>query len=705
VKNAVKRAAANEERFQTLFQSAPIGIALHSADGQLIETNRAYQKMLGYTAAELRELGVRRVTHPDDVAAGRRLYEELKSGLRETYQRTKRFLTKDGRVLWTQSTASAIRDAKGTLLYSITAVEDTTERRKAERQQQAFGELGHRLSAAVSEEAAGRVILEIANQLCGWDASYLHLYDQIQDAILPVLTIDTVEGKRVEFPSTTFTLDPSPIMRRVIAHGPLLILRRHPHDGAKDFVPFGQTQRRSAALMYAPIHQNAKTIGVLSIQSYTSNAYGQADLDTLQALGDHCGAALDRIGMASRLQQEQASYRALLEAVPDSMFRMHADGTILGSRTTTNDPILLALQRARGAQLSQVWPGALVAKTLAAADAALRTGLSQRFEFQPDMPEPIRRYEARVVQSGEREVLVMLRDCSEEVRLQREVLNIGSQERQRIGKDLHDDLCQLLTGLGYLAQSLRSRLRTPADESATTTASQIVDLANKALTWTRKLSRELVSEGLDRGGLLPALRDLVATIEQLFRISCSVRWDSGIRFANRTVEEHIYRIIQESITNAVRHGHASRIAVELTSVAGRTVLTVRDNGVGLAGGTANGPGPCPGVGLRNMRYRARQIGAEFDIRSAPRGGTLLTCRLPLTSLPSTAAGPKRSTSNGQRSTSNSEPACPPQAPSKGRRPESASAPRRRGTRNSKPACAAEAASARRRPGTRNPPKP
>ncbi len=635
----------SEERFRTLFESAPIGIAVHSADGRLVETNQAYQRMLGYSALELRELGVKRVTHPEDVAEGRRLFDELRAGTREHYQRAKRLLHKDGRVLWGQSTASAIRDASGRLRYIISVVEDTTERRKAEKRQRAFYELGHRLSAAATEETAGRVILGIADQLFGWDACYLHLYDE-KGQLLTVLTIDTIGGQRTELPPSTLALDPSPMMRRVSADGPLLILREHPDEAADDLVAFGQKDRRSAALMYAPIHQGDKTMGVLSVQSYTPHAYDREDLDTLQSLADHCGAALDRIRSRSQLHREEASHRALLQAMPDSMFRVRADGTLLDSKAATEDSAVQVLHRSRGLRLEEVWPAPLATQTMACVERALRTGMPQRFEFQPDTPETFRQYEARVVRSGDDEVLIIIRDCSEQVRLQREVLNISIQERQRIGKDLHDDLCQLLTGLGYLAQSLQTRLaptmkasgppRDP-DPSAASTAGHIVELANQALSWTRKLSHELASEGLEIGGLFPALTDLTGTLGPLFRISCSVRWDAGIQFSDRILEEHLYRITQEAITNAVRHGKAGRITVDFAKQTSMIVLTIQDDGVGLAeaAGSTNA-----GMGLRIMRYRARQIGADFNIEALPEGGTAVMCRIPSTSL---ASGTKTTT--------------------------------------------------------------
>jgi PAS domain S-box-containing protein len=133
-----KRAEAvlkeSEEKFRTLFESAPIGMALHDARGKYVQTNQTYQRMLGFNNEELRQLSVRRITHPDDVQEGQQFFEEFRQGKREQYQREKRYLHKDGHLVWAQASASAIRNSKGELIYIISMVEDITERKLLEQE-------------------------------------------------------------------------------------------------------------------------------------------------------------------------------------------------------------------------------------------------------------------------------------------------------------------------------------------------------------------------------------------------------------------------------------------------------------------------------------------------------------------------------------------------------------------------------------------
>src|SRR5207248_1011451 len=116
----------------TFFEYAPIGVALHNDQGHYLQANKAYERMLGYSVEELRELGVRRITHAEDVAEAQRLFAELREGKLDHYRREKRYWTRDGTLVWAHSSASAVRDDTGRLRYIISMVEDITERKRAD---------------------------------------------------------------------------------------------------------------------------------------------------------------------------------------------------------------------------------------------------------------------------------------------------------------------------------------------------------------------------------------------------------------------------------------------------------------------------------------------------------------------------------------------------------------------------------------------
>jgi signal transduction histidine kinase len=191
---------------------------------------------------------------------------------------------------------------------------------------------------------------------------------------------------------------------------------------------------------------------------------------------------------------------------------------------------------------------------------------------------------------------------------------------------------QLLTGLGFLAQALQQKLSSRGIAEAAE-AAQLNQLAARALTHTRVLARGLFPVELASKGLFVALRELALNIETLFKVSCSVRWNSPLQIRDSTVAEHLYRLVQEAISNAIKHGRASRICIQFRGGRGQPTLTVRDNGSGVSPLLEH----LRGMGTRIMDYRARRIGATLAISPAPRGGTLVTCRLPPSALGPNAA--------------------------------------------------------------------
>jgi signal transduction histidine kinase len=184
-----------------------------------------------------------------------------------------------------------------------------------------------------------------------------------------------------------------------------------------------------------------------------------------------------------------------------------------------------------------------------------------------------------------------------------------------------------LTGLGFLAQALQQKLSCLGLTEAAD-AGQLNQLAARALTRTRVLARGLFPVELVSRGLVVALQELAVNIETLFKVTCSMRWNSPLQVRDSTIAEHLYRLVQEAISNAVKHGRASRISIEFRAGRGQPTLTVRDNGSGVSPLLDHRQG----MGMRIMNYRARRIGAILDISPTPRGGTIVTCRLPQSAL-------------------------------------------------------------------------
>ena len=131
-KRAEEALRESEARYRTVFDGAPFGISLSDSNGYLIVANQAYQKLLGYSEDELRKLRFTDITHPDDIQPDLDLFTEAMAGKRSGYEIAKRYIRKDGRVIWARVTIAVARDAAGDSRYDVAMIEDITERKQAE---------------------------------------------------------------------------------------------------------------------------------------------------------------------------------------------------------------------------------------------------------------------------------------------------------------------------------------------------------------------------------------------------------------------------------------------------------------------------------------------------------------------------------------------------------------------------------------------
>jgi len=214
---------------------------------------------------------------------------------------------------------------------------------------------------------------------------------------------------------------------------------------------------------------------------------------------------------------------------------------------------------------------------------------------------------------------------------QHAVIEAGTREQQRIGRDIHDTLGQHLVAARYMLTALERDLATETSPHATRTR-QIADLLVEIMEQARSLAHGLMVVDLEEGGLPSALQQHADMVSRLFAIDCRLLPDNTNACAtidSGSAVQFVY-IAREAINNAIRHGQASRIRLRLTGGSSGCTLLILDNGTGfdpdaIAGGD--------GMGLTIMRHRAESIGAGLRIRSRPGRGTAIRCCQPATRPP------------------------------------------------------------------------
>lgn len=205
--------------------------------------------------------------------------------------------------------------------------------------------------------------------------------------------------------------------------------------------------------------------------------------------------------------------------------------------------------------------------------------------------------------------------------LEGEILKVTDREQQRLGRELHDGLCQQLTGIGFMAQTAALRLKKHRVVD-TEELEKIAKLVSDSAMQARVIARDLHKEQVEAAGFEQALRTL--TERQIWSTPCQLRLQTKIQIDSNKAASEIYRILREAIINANKHARATRIIVSAHRKKQGLAISVEDDGVGLNGKRSTGDG----LGFHIMKYRARMIGARVKVESPRKGGTRVTIYLP-----------------------------------------------------------------------------
>ena len=499
--HAEERLTESKARFRSIFHDAAVPMEVSMPDGRFAQVNRAFCELLGYSEAELLATTFDAITYPEEQQSlAREPLRSVMDGTTTAFRAEKRYIRKDGLVVWVDLSVSVVRDADGKPLYFIGQVQDITGRKQAEA---SLRKSENMLTLAVE-----------AGQLGIWN------WDQFTRTLVWSERCNEMTG-----------LPPGSEISVASAIDTI-----HPEERAR-------------------VHDEAQ----LAVKK-------QTDIEL--------------------------EYRTLWP-----------DGTVRWLQT-------------RGRAIYD------------AADHLVRiTGIIQDVTERRESEEALRRFNTQLesLVDARTEVIKMTmrelqREFAERRRLEEEILEIGERAQARIGQDLHDDLGQQLVGMTILMGLLSSQLAAESHPRAME-ADRLQTFLTGIISTTRNLAKSLYPVELERGGLGLSLQELANRTGLLAGVTCKVNADPVFKFEQAT-EIHLYRIVQESISNALKHGKARNIVIDCKVRYGVSTLTVTDDGSGFE---PPKDGERAGIGLHLFQYRARLIGAKLTVTRADNGGCQVRC--------------------------------------------------------------------------------
>ena len=624
---------------QQMMAGSKDAIVVYNRDLKCLIYNPVMEKLMGKPASEVlgkRPLEVFPILQSNGVM---KRMERILAGENCPDAEFPLHLPHSGRGIWVSDTSSALRNAEGQITGGMSIVRDITERKEAEeritqlsRVQAVMAGVDRAIVHIPDRQELLDEVCRVAVEKGGFKLAWVGMVEPdgwvrpVAQAGMAgyldsgrVVVQDLPEGRG---PTGRAIREDRPIVVEEADTDPLLAPW---HDHLRKF-----GMRYIAAF---PIRVAGKAVGAFQVYAPRAHFFDEKELGLLTQVSNDISFALTAISdLAARKHAEEALRRSehnltgFFNQAPIGLVWLSAGGTILRVNQAQLDLLGYSAPDYLGRSFLEfcVEPsqGHELLERLAAKETVRNFRMTRRCK-----DGTIRHMLVDAVSlSSEDEFLyssVFLRDITDRVKLEREILEASERESQRIAQDLHDGLGQLLAGTAHMANTLHRDLAAKSRPEARQ-LERILKLIYEAIAQARSLSRGLHPVESESNGLMVALESLAARTKSLFQITCRFTCKQPVLIADNAVATHLYRIAQEAVSNAIRHGKPGRIEISLSKTPEQITLTIKDDGPGMPARSRRSAG----MGLRIMRSRAGMMSGSLAIENQADGGVAVVCTVP-----------------------------------------------------------------------------
>jgi PAS domain S-box-containing protein len=628
MESAENKAEETAARYIAFVESSQDAIIEKDLEGIVTSWNPGAENIFGYPASEMIGHSISRLIPPDRHGEAIRILAQIHRGESVRHLETVR-VRKDGTPLHVSLTISPIKDPAGRIVGAANLARDITERKRAE-------------AALRESEARFRSVLDSAQDCIYRLNLQTKRYEYVSPSVIRILGFSPDEIRSQDAETRLAMIHPADLPALRAAQ------KRLEETGAAE-VEHRQRTKSNEYRWYSahmvlirdsagePLYRDG-TVRDINEQKRAETALRESEarfrticdtsplgvvLTDLNLNTIYANEAQHRICSLSAEQQAGQNWQAALH--PDDRERVIREWQEIGR---TGQPFRTE-RRYRHADGKIVWACLTAAPIRDNVAVHGYVGIVEDITERKRAEEQVRalnqELESRVIErTSELRVAVdaLETQIAERRRLEREILEISEREKARVGQDLHDGLCQTLTGIALMAKLLQRNIEDEKLPSAAVSAKAetITNLLKDATNEARCLALGMYPVNIEEYGLALALEKLAADTVERFQIRCKFKSAAPVMLADKQAAAHVYRITQEAVSNAIRHGKAELVLITLAIVGEQITLKIEDNGLGKLERLK----PI-GMGLKTMNYRARAIGGSLEIRQRARGGLAVIC--------------------------------------------------------------------------------